>query len=87
MRGNDANDGIVFSYVSMERRIASDHPLRKVRDIVDEVLKNLSKDFAKLYSNNGRPSVPPVQILRALLLQILYSIRSERQLVPRQGNA
>lgn len=81
MRGDDANEGMVFSYVSMERRIPDDHPLRAVRKIVDEVLTGLSKDFDKLYAKKGRPSVPPEQILRALLLQILYTIRSERQLV------
>ncbi len=81
MRGDDVNDGMVFSYVSMERRIADDHPLRAVRVVLDEVLNGLSRDLDKLYAKNGRPSIPPEQILRALLLQILYTIRSERQLI------
>ena len=81
MRGDEANDGMVFSYVSMERRIADDHPLRAVRAVIDEVLKDLSRYLDKLYAKNGLPSIPPEQILRALLLQILYTIRSERQLI------
>ena len=81
MRGEETRNSKLFSYVSMEKRIAKDHPLRAVREIADGVFGDLSPEFDKLYSNRGRPSIPPEQLLRALLLQILYTIRSERQLM------
>jgi transposase len=71
----------MFSYVSLEARIPSDHPLRPMRAMVDDALKRLSRRFARLYADSGRPSIPPERLLRALLLQVLYSIRSERLLM------
>lgn len=81
MRGHDPKQDELYSYVSMEERIPQDHPLRNMRGMVDELLKGLSPRFSKLYASVGRPSIPPEQLLRALLLQALYSIRSERQLM------
>src|SRR5437588_4549929 len=81
MRGQFFDQGGMFSYIQPERRIPTSHPLRKVREFVREVLKELSHTFGKLYSHEGRPSVPPEQLLSALLLQVFYSIRSERQLM------
>ncbi len=71
----------MFSYISPERRVRKDHPLRPIRTMVDKVLKELSPEFDKMYSKVGRPSIPPEQLLRALLLQMLYSVRSERMLM------
>jgi transposase len=71
----------MWSYVSQEQRIPADHPLRSIRAMVDEVLDRLSPRFDKLYSKVGRPSIPPERLLRALLLQVLYTIRSERLLM------
>ena len=71
----------MFSYVALEDRIPGDHPLRGVRKLVDMVLAGMSKEFDGLYAKVGRPSIPPERLLRALLLQVLYSIRSERQLM------
>jgi transposase len=81
MRGQDAEQGGMWSYIQPERRVAQDHPLRSIRGMVDQALKGLSPGFALLYSHTGRPSIPPEQLLRALLLQAFYSIRSERQLM------
>jgi transposase len=82
MRGDDQEDqGAMWSYVPMERRIPADHPLRAMRPLVDAVLRELSPRFAELYSRIGRPSIAPEKLLRALLLQVLYTIRSERQLM------
>ena len=81
MRGNDQQQGHVFSYLSPEQRVRPDHPLRPIRSMVDQVLRELSPEFAKMYSKIGRPSIPPEQLLRALLLQLLYSVRSERLLM------
>src|ERR1700683_5097836 len=81
MRGTDQQQGHVFSYISPEQRVRKDHPLRPIRTMVDKVLKELSPEFNKMYSKVGRPSIPPEQLLRALLLQMLYSVRSERLLV------
>ena len=81
MRGRFRDQGGLFSYISPEDRIPADHPLRKVRELVREVLKELSHGFGKLYSHEGRPSIPPEQLLSALLLQVFYGIRSERQLM------
>ncbi len=82
MRGNDdqMQDGM-FSYVSLEDRIPSNHPLRGVRKLVDAVLTEMSKDFDGLYATVGRPSIPPERLFRALLLQVFYSVRSERLLM------
>ena len=81
MRGTFQDQGGLFSYVSPESRVPADHPLRKVRALVRDVLKDLSRSFARLYAKEGRPSVPPEQLLNALLIQVLYGIRSERQLM------
>jgi transposase len=80
MRGNDQQQGHVFSYLSPEQRVRQDHPLRPIRAMVDHALRELSREFTKMYSKVGRPSIPPEQLLRALLLQMLYSVRSERLL-------
>ena len=81
MRGSDEQQPILFSYRSIEDRIPSDHPLRALRRLVDPVLAALSPRLQTLYATTGRPSIPPEQLLRALLLQVLYTIRSERQLM------
>ena len=81
MRGNDQHPDGMFSYRRPEERIPADHPLRPIRAMVDTALRELSPEFARLYPKTGRPSVPPEKLLRALLLQLLYSIRSERQLI------
>jgi transposase len=73
MRGTDQQQGHVFSYISPEQRVRKEHPLRPIRTMVDKVLKELSPEFAKMYSKVGRPSIPPEQLVRALLLQMLYS--------------
>ena len=81
MRGADGDSGALFSYVSCEARVPADHPLRPIRAIVDEALEVLSPEFERLYSRLGRPSIAPEKLLRALLLQAFYTIRSERQLM------
>ena len=81
MRGDDPKQGGVFSYISPEGRVPKDHPLRAIRAMTDQVLKELSPRFEKIYSPLGRPSIPPEQLLRALFLQILYTVRSERLLM------
>ncbi len=81
MRGDDAGQVAVFSYISPEQRVPKDHPLRPLLAIVNEVLERMSPLFAKLYSHTGRPSIPPEKLLRALLVQVLYTIRSERMLM------
>ena len=81
MRGADEQPGSMFSYVSLEARVPADHPLRAIRRITDRALERLSPRFGSLYINFGRPSIPPEKLLRALLLQALYTIRSERQLM------
>ena len=81
MRGSFQDQGGLFSYVSPETRVPANHPLRKVRELVRAVLKELSRTFDRLYSHEGRPSIPPEQLLSALLLQAFYGIRSERQLM------
>jgi transposase len=81
MRGADEQPGSMFSYVSLEDRVPADHPLRAIRRITDRALERLSSRFGALYVNFGRPSIPPEKLLRALLLQALYTIRSERQLM------
>src|SRR5215468_1753677 len=82
MRGDDKQlQSGMFSYVALEDRIPEDHPLRAIRQLVDEVLARMSRSLDKLYSDIGRPSIPPERLLRALLLQVFYSIRSERMLM------
>ena len=78
MRGTDQQQSHVFSYISPEQRVRRDHPLRPIRAMVDEILKQLSPQFHKMYAKVGRPSIPPEQLLRAQLLQMLYSVRSVR---------
>lgn len=81
MRGTDERSGGLFSYVSLEARIPETHPLRAIRVLIDEALQGLSGEFEALYARTGRPSVPPERLIRALLLQVLYTVRSERQLM------
>lgn len=81
MRGNDHQQGEVFSYLSPESRVRKDHPLRTIRMIVDEILGKLSPEFDRMYARQGRPSIAPEKLLRAQLLQMLYSVRSERLLM------
>ncbi len=81
MRGDDRQPDAMFSYVSAEERVPKDHPLRAIRTLVDDVLRDMSREFDGLYARVGRPSIPPERLLRAQLLQIFYSIRSERLLM------
>jgi transposase len=81
MRGEDQRSEGFFSYVRLEARIPADHPLRAIRDLVDAALRELSRAFDRLYAHEGRPSIPPERLLRALLLQAFYTVRSERQLM------
>lgn len=81
MRGKFEDQGGLFSYISPETRVPKDHPLRKIRKLVRDVLGELNRTFGRLYSSEGRPSIPPEQLLSALLLQAFYGIRSERQLM------
>jgi transposase len=83
MRGDDEICGKLFSYIDLEDRVRADHPLRVIRELANTALARLSGDFAALYSGMGRPSVPPEKLLRAMLLQAFYSVRSERQLMER----
>lgn len=81
MRGTDETSGSLFSYVDLEARIPARHPLRKIRQVVNEALASLDAEFEALYTDFGRPSIPPERLIRASLLQILFSVRSERQLM------
>ena len=81
MRGEDPKQEAMFSYVSPEQRVPRDHPLRPIREMVDTILQEMSPRFARLYSQRGRPSIAPERLLRVLLLQIFYSVRSERLLM------
>jgi transposase len=81
MRGDDQQQSGMFSYMSLEARVPPDHPLRAIRRSVDEILRAMAKDFDGLYAKTGRPSVPPERLLRAVLLQIFYTVRSERMLM------
>src|SRR5512146_1272470 len=81
MRGTDQQQSHIFSYLSPEQRVRKDHPLRAMRTMVDEVLRALSPQFDRMYAREGRPSIAPEKLLRAQLLQMLYSIRSERLLM------
>src|SRR4029078_1482706 len=81
MRGQDRQQSSMFSYLSPEQRVRKDHPLRTIRAMADEALKNMSERFDGMYAKTGRPSIPPEKLLRAQLIQMLYSIRSERLLM------
>ena len=81
MRGAFVDQGGLFSYIAPEARVPSNHPLRKIRILVRDVLGELSRSLGKLYASEGPPSIPPEQLLSALLLQVFYGIRSERQLM------
>src|ERR1051326_9635395 len=81
MRGDDHQANHLFSYVSPEARVPADHPLRAIRHMTDVALQALTRQFDEMYSTIGRPSIPPEHLLRALLLQVLYSVRSERLLM------
>lgn len=81
MRGSDETRGSLFSYVDLEERIPARHPLRKIRQIVNDALASLEGGFDVLYSIEGRPSIAPERLLRSSLIQILFSVRSERQLM------
>lgn len=83
MRGGDARSGALFSYVDLEARVGKTHPLRAIRQLVNEALSALENKFSALYSAMGRPSIPPEKLPRAMLPQAFYSIRSERQLMER----
>src|ERR1700675_4933091 len=80
-RGDDQRPDTMFSYVAPEQRVPADHPLRAIRTMVDTALRERSPEFGRLYPKTGRPSIPPEKLLRALLVQMLYSVRSERQLM------
>jgi len=81
MRGHDEEQESMFSYISLEKRVPLDHPLRRVREMTDRALRDLSPKFSEMYSRQGRPSIAPEKLLRALLLQMLFSVRSERLLM------
>lgn len=81
MRGNDEHQTDLFSYASLEERVGADHPLRRIRVLADAALAELSPSFDAIYTDTGRPSIAPEKLLRALLLQVLYSVRSERALM------
>jgi transposase len=81
MRGRLVDQGGLFSYIAPEKRLPANHPLRKIRELVRDVLGELNLSLGKLYASEGRPSIPPEQLLGALLLQAFYGIRSERQLM------
>ena len=81
MRGEDEKQSAMFSYVTLEQRIPKDHPLRSIRLMTDQALERMSGKFDELYSSTGRPSIAPERLIRGLLLQVLYSVRSERQLI------
>jgi transposase len=83
MRGVDERSGSLFSYVDLEARVRRDHPLRSIRVVANAALADLSDDFAALYTSFGRPSIPPEKLLRAMLLQAFYGVRSERRLMER----
>src|ERR1700746_3808713 len=81
MRGADNEQSSMFSYISAERRVPKDHPLRAIRAMADAALRELDERFAGMYAAMGRPSIAPERLLRALLLQVLYTVRSERLLM------
>src|SRR5258706_3200168 len=81
MRGELEEPEAIFSYITPAQRVPQDHPLRGIRKIVDAALERMSPRFQRLYSRTGRPSIPPERLLRALILQVLYTLRSERKLI------
>ena len=81
MRGAESGQQVLFSYVAIDARIPADHPLRAMKQLLEPVLGDLAPRFATMYAEGGRPSIPPEQLLRALLLQSLYTVRSERLLM------
>src|SRR5947199_7298466 len=81
MRGRFTDQGGLFSYIAPDKRVPANHPLRKVRVLVRDVLNDLNRSLGRLYASEGRPSIPPEQLLSALLLQVFYGIRSGRQLM------
>ena len=81
MRGSDRQQSGMFSYISAEQRVPQDHPLRAIREMTDTALEELGPRFDAIYASHGRPSIPPEKLLRALLLQALYTVRSERLLI------
>ena len=81
VRGTDHDQGNMYSYLSPEERVRKDHPLRAIRELTDEILKRMSPLFDAMYAEGGRPSIAPEKLLRAQLLQMLYSVRSERLLM------
>ena len=81
MRGQDHQQSDMFSYLSPETRVRTDHPLRAMRAMADQVLREMSERFDAMYAKTGRPSIPPEKLLRAQLIQMLYSVRSERLLM------
>src|SRR2546423_9975832 len=81
MRGRFTDQGGLVSYIAPDKRVPANHPLRKVRGLVRDVLSDLNRSLGRLYASEGRPSIPPEQLLSALLLQVFYGIRSERQLM------
>jgi transposase len=83
MRGMDERSGALFSYVNLEARVPKSHPLRVIRALANDALAALAGEFSALYASTGRPSIPPEKLLRAILLQAFYSIRTERQLMER----
>ena len=83
MRSPDIQEVALYSYGSPEQRVPADHPLRPIRAMVNAVLRTLSPEFNKIYSIYGRPSIPPERLLRCLLLQVLYTVRSERMMMER----
>lgn len=81
MRGRFTDQGGLFSYIAPDKRVPANHPPRKVRELVRDVLSDLNRSLGRLYTSGGRPSIPPEQLLSALLLQAFYGIRSGRQLM------
>jgi transposase len=81
MRGDDQHQEAIFSYIGLEERVPKDHPLRSIRQMADQALQELDQQFQRLYARRGRPSIAPENLIRAQLLQVLYSVRSERQLM------
>ena len=81
MRGHASQQGPMFLMINVEDKVPQDHPLRAIRTMTDAALHSLSPQFEAIYAKTGRPSVPPEQLLRALLIQVLYSVRSERLLM------
>src|ERR1700690_2464022 len=81
MRSADIQEVALYSYISPEERVPADHPLRPIREMVNVVLRTLSRDFDRIYALGGRPSIPPERLLRTLLLQVPYTVRSERMMM------